>query len=90
MPTYTFRFITLFNMSSVVMALRLVATHCRHSPSSRGKIRTSHPNPWNNIHNQSWFNDSYRIPGPTEASRERKSRQISNFTFIDPITGPRA
>ena len=44
------------------------------------------PNPWNNIHNQSWFNDSYFIPGPTEATGA-KVEIISNYTFDDPLTG---
>ena len=44
------------------------------------------PNPWNNVHNQSWFNDNYFVQGPTEATGG-KVEMKSKVRFIDPLTG---
>lgn len=44
-------------------------------------------NPWNNIHNDSWFTDSYQAPGP-EQIRRAKIDIIAGFNdFEDPVTG---
>ena len=43
-------------------------------------------NPWNNIHNDSWFTDTYPFPGPTEVTGA-KVELIWKFTFDDPRTG---
>ncbi|MEM7021205.1 MAG: hypothetical protein AAF637_01300, partial [Pseudomonadota bacterium] len=44
-------------------------------------------NPWNNIHNDSWFTDSYAEPGPDEI-RRAEIEIIDGFdNFRDPQTG---
>ena len=83
MRNHTFRFITLFTILCVVALCLspLIATAVE--PWQNPNLS---PNPWNNIHNQSWFNDSYLIPGPTEATGA-KVEIISNYTFQDPLIG---
>lgn len=44
------------------------------------------PNPWNNIHNDAWFTDSYTVAGPARARRVQVE-VISQLTFDDPDTG---
>ena len=83
MRSYSIRLMTLIN-SVCVAALCLSPLEATAvGPWENPNLS---PNPWNNIHNQSWFNDSYLIPGPTEATGA-KVEPISNFTFMDPITG---
>ena len=43
-------------------------------------------NPWNNIHNDSWFTDSYRVSGPTQATGGTVEL-FSSISFDDPDTG---
>ena len=42
-------------------------------------------NPWNQIHNDSWFTDSYRVPGPTQATGAT-IKLIQEYTFLNPQT----
>lgn len=43
-------------------------------------------NPFNNIHNDSWFTDTYTFEGPKNLHRV-KVEMISNISFNDPISG---
>ena len=42
-------------------------------------------NPWSNVHNDSWFTDSYSIKGPTQATGAT-IQQIQGYTFLNPQT----
>jgi hypothetical protein len=44
------------------------------------------PNPWSNIHNDSWFTDTYTVPGPAPAQRV-ETQLFSEVSFKDPETG---
>ena len=43
-------------------------------------------NPWNNIHNDSWFTDSYRVSGPTRVTGATVEL-FTSITFDSPDTG---
>ena len=81
MPSHTLRFITLFIALCVAALCLSPLAALAVEPWQNPNLS---PNPWNNIHNQSWFNDSYFIPGPTEATGGTVE-PISKFTFKDPL-----
>ena len=83
MPSRPVRLITLFSTLCVAALFLSPLTAIAVEPWQNPNLS---PNPWNNIHNQSWFNDSYRISGPTDPTGA-KVEIISTFTFKSPLTG---
>ncbi|AOW93893.1 hypothetical protein BFN03_17845 [Rhodococcus sp. WMMA185] len=78
--------------SLVILALCAVALLV-WGPGAAGAVPVAVPqnpwmssNPWNNIHNDAAFTDSYSIPGPAGSSNV-DVQQFSEYTFQDPYTG---